>query len=260
MMPLSYDRYYAEIMTQTAGIAEVVRSADRALPVPTCPEWTLEKLARHVGRVHRWATASVTRRATEPVDPRGLDDAVPPEDTEGLVSWLTTGAERVVEAVREVGPQTPVWAWADDQSAGFWARRMAHESLVHHADASLAVGGGLDPAPELAADGISELLDLVASPKVRRRIPDLAELAGDGQILHLHATEPRLLTAGEWLVRRTPDGVVWEHGHDKGDVAVRGPAADLLLVLYRRLPVAESRVEILGERELFDHWLARTAL
>jgi hypothetical protein len=30
--------------------------------------------------------------------------------------------------------------------------------------------------------------------------------------------------------------VVWEHGHGKADVAVRGTAADLLLMLYRRPP------------------------
>lgn len=260
MEPLSYDRYYAETVAQTAGIAEVLRSADAALPVPTCPGWTLAKLARHVGRVHRWATASVTRRATDAVDPRSVDDAVPPGDTEGLVEWLTAGAEGVVAAIRAAGPETRVWTWADDRSAGFWARRMAHETLVHRADASLAVGGGFDAAPDLAADGICELLSLIASPEAGRRMPGFAELAGDGQVLHLHASEPRLCGAGEWLVRRTPDGVVWEHGHDKGDVAVRGPAADLLLVLYRRLPVHESRVEVLGDHELFDHWIAHSAL
>ncbi|MDX6428201.1 MAG: hypothetical protein QOE54_567 [Streptosporangiaceae bacterium] len=257
MLPLSYDRYYAETEAQTAGIVEVLRSADPALPVPTCPGWTLTKLIRHVGRVHRWAAASVTRRATEYVDPKGLDDAVPPEDTEGLAAWLTAGAERVVQAIREAGPEARVWTWADEQSAGFWARRVAHETLVHRADASLAVDGDFEPAPEVAADGISELLGLIASPKVGERRTAFAELTGDGQTLHLHATERRLGAAGEWQVCRTPDGVVWEHGHAKGDVAVRGPAADLLLVLYRRLPA--SKVEVLGDERLLDHWLAHTA-
>jgi uncharacterized protein (TIGR03083 family) len=236
-----------------------VRSADPAAPVPSCPGWTLTKLVAHVGRVHRWAGANVTSRATESVDLHGVEDTVPPEDLEGLLAWLITGAEGVVRALREAGPETRVWTWGDEQSAGFWARRMTHETLVHRADAYLAVGADFGLAPELAADGISELLSFIESPKAGERRPAFKELKGDGETLHFHATDDGLGEAGEWLVRRTPDGVAWEHGHGKGDVAVRGPATDLLLVIYRRLPPAGSRVEVLGDEKLLDHWLAHSA-
>jgi uncharacterized protein (TIGR03083 family) len=260
MARLSYDRYYAEIEAEAARIAEMARGADLAAPVPTCPGWTLTKLLTHVGRTHRWAGAAVAGRATEAVDPRGLDDGVPPEDLEGRLAWLTGGAARVVQVIREAGPETRVWSWVDEQSAGFWARRMAHETLVHRADACLALGADFAPAPELAADGVSELLDLIASTKARERKPAFGELAGDGQTLHFHATDAGLGETGEWLVRLTPGGVVWEHGHGKGEVAVRGTATDLLLVIYRRLPPATPGIEVLGDRRLFDHWLAHAAL
>jgi uncharacterized protein (TIGR03083 family) len=259
MTSLSYDRYYAEIEAETAKIVEAVRSADPAAPVPSCPGWTLRKLVNHVGRVHRWAGASVARRATESLDTRSLDDAVPPEDHEERLAWLTAGAEGVVRALREAGPETRVWTWGDEQSAGFWARRMTHETLVHRADACLAVGAGFDPAPELAADAVSELLSFIESPKVGEMRPAFKELKGNGETLHFHATDGGLGEAGEWSVRRTPGGAVWEHGHGKGDVALRGPAVDLLLVIYRRLPPASARVEVHGDEKLLDHWLTHSA-
>lgn len=51
----------------------------------------------------------------------------------------------------------------------------------------------------------------------------------------------------------------WEHGHSNGDVAVRGPAATLLLVLLRRLPADGPRVQVLGDGGLLDRWLRWTA-
>jgi uncharacterized protein (TIGR03083 family) len=260
MAQLSYDRYQAEIEAETARIAELGRGADPAAPVPTCPGWTMTKLVKHLGRVHRRGLAIVESRATEYLDPHQVDDGMPPEDAEGRLTWLISGAERMVRALREAGPQTPVWTWAEDQSTGFWARRMAHETLVHRADVCLAVGADFTPDPELAADGVSELLDLLASPQVAQLKPGFAELAGDGQSLHFHATDPGLGAAGEWVVRRTPAGVVWEHGHDKADVAVRGHAAGLLLVAYRRLTPESAGVEVRGDERLLAHWLDHSSL
>ena len=41
------------------------------------------------------------------------------------------GARRLGQAVREVGPQTEVWSWSQDHTAGFWLRRTTHDTLVH---------------------------------------------------------------------------------------------------------------------------------
>ena len=99
------------------------------------------------------------------------------------------------------------------------------------------------------------------SPRAPRAPPARAraqELPGDDQSLHFHATDPGLAGTGEWLVTRTPSGVTVQHGHGKADVAVRGPAASLLLVLTRRLPSADPGIEILGDQALFTHWLEHT--
>jgi hypothetical protein len=84
------------------------------------------------------------------------------------------------------------------------------------------------------------------------------ELGGDGQTLHFHATDPGLSKTGEWLVTRTPSGLTVEPGHVKADVAVRGPAGRLLLLLTRRIPADDPALEVLGEQALLTHWLAHT--
>lgn len=259
MTPLADDRYLAAVPAQTARFAEVLHGADLQQRVPTCPEWTLHRLAEHVGQAHRGAAAAVAGGTTRPADPREPSHEQAPRSVAELDRWLREGAAGLVDAIRCTGPQTPVWSWAEDQRAVFWARRMTHETAVHRADAELALGHDFALEPELAADAISEWLQLVCSPQALQIRPELAELRGEGQLLHLHATDEGLGEAGEWIIRRTPAGPVWEHGHSKGDVAVRGPVVSLLLVVMRRTPPDTPGVTVLGEPAALAHWLEHTA-
>ncbi len=258
MAPLRDDRYLDALTAQSARFVEVLRAADLKQPVPTCPDWTLYQLAEHVGQVHRGVTELITNRITTPPNPSEFAMAAAPEDADELGTWLHDGTAELVGAIRAAGPQTPVWTWSDDQRVGFWARRTAHETAVHRADAELALGRKFDLEPDLAADAISEWLDLLSSPQAVKFRSELAELRGEGQVLHLHATDPGLGEAGEWIVRRTPSGPVWEHGHTKGAVAVRGAVVDLLLVLLRRVPPEQAPIEVLGDSALLAHWLQHT--
>ena len=255
MDPLRNDRYLDALTTQSALFAEALHGADLQQRVPTCPDWTIYQLTEHLGQAHRWGTAIVTRPATTPPDPSELNAAAVPEDADGLSTWLRDGAGALVDAIRAADPREPVWRWADDHSVGFWARRMAHETAVHRADAELALGREFALEADLAADAISERLSLLSLPLAVEVRPDLVALRGEGQILHLHSTDPELGEAGEWIVRRTPSGPVWEHGHAKGDVAVRGPVVDLLLVLMRRVPPTEAPITVLGDASILEHWL-----
>ena len=254
-------RYGAELEAETGLVADLARDADPSLPVPGCPDWALGDLIAHLGRGHRWGAAIVSRRSTEYVPIDSLPGAQVPAAGDARSSWLRESAEELVSAVREVGPDTPVWTlWLAGGRARFWLRRRLHEAVVHRADVSVAVGQDFVVGPELAADGVSELLELLASPGAGERRPETwGRLAGEGQTLHFHATDEGLGEAGEWFVRRTPAGIAWEHGHAKGDVAVRGPAGTLLLALYRRVPPDDPGLDVLGDRELLDHWLAHTA-
>ena len=76
-------------------------------------------------------------------------------------------------------------------------------------------------------------------------------VGGDGKTMHVHCTD----TAGEWLVRLAADGLVLTREHAKGDVAVRGPAADLFLLLTRRLSLRSApEVALMGEESVFSTW------
>jgi uncharacterized protein (TIGR03083 family) len=253
------DRFFAELRACTAELARII-DGDLDRPVQACPGWTFKQLATHLGRGHRWAAQIVATRSAVPVSTRDVPDGKLPDDPARHGPWLKESADLVAEAVTAVGDE-PVWTFTGPRPARWWARRRAHEAAVHLADAQLAAGRDVDLAPWFAADGVDEWLGLVvastADPARAR------ELGGDGQTLHFHATDPGLSSTGqtgtgEWLVTRTPSGVTVAPGHAKADVAVRGPAARLLLVLTRRIPADDPAVEVLGDQALLTHWLGHT--
>lgn len=138
-------------------------------------------------------------------------------------------------------------------STGFWARRMAHETIVHHADAALTAGTGYEVAPEFAADTIEEWLEIVTFVRAAGD-KRAAALTGAGRSIHLHATDT---PDAEWLIEFGEDGFTWRRAHEKATVALRGPLTDVMLVFNRRLAADSDRVEVLGDAELLDFWLER---
>lgn len=238
----------AALVEQNRLLADLVRNAPPDTTVPTCPGWTLQQLVRHVGRGDRWA-ATIARTGAF-VDPREVVGGKPGDDVD---AWLRESPRTLLDAVAEAGPETPVWTFLGPRPAAWWIRRRLHESTVHRADAALALGLPYVIEPEPAADGVSEWIALVAA----RLASDAPGPLESGTSMHLHATDEGLGEAGEWIVTAGEDGTLaWEHGHAKGTVAVRGPAADLLLAVTRRVPT--SAVQVIGDAAVLDTWLART--
>jgi uncharacterized protein (TIGR03083 family) len=245
--------FRAALLDQTQAFGELIRDADPATPVPTCPEWTLKQLFRHVGRGNWWAAQIVSERRNHPLDPRDVRDSTPPDDPDAALDWLNGGARQVIIAVDQVGADARVWTFIGPRPAGWWIRRRLHEVSVHLADAALALGVDYSPPPELAADAISEWVELMAVQS-HRHTPPLEP----GRTLHLHATDAGLGPTGEWTIVNDEDGVSWSHDHGKGDVALRGPVTDLLLAIVRRRPTTELGIEVFGDTAVWDTWLERT--
>jgi uncharacterized protein (TIGR03083 family) len=245
----------AALTEQNRLLAELYRAADADTDVPTCPGWTLRKLATHVGRGDRWAATIVRERSGTYVDVRTVAGGRPPSDQDGVAAWLGAGVEELLTAVAAVGADTPVWTFVGPRPAAWWVRRRLHEATVHRADAAFAVGDRYQLPAELAADGLSEWLDLVAARPVATGPAPLEP----GATMHLHATEPDLGDAGEWFVRAEEDGVSWTHGHQKGQVAVRAGAVELLLAALRRTRADGGPVEVIGDQAVWRKWLERTA-
>ncbi|MGW2745623.1 maleylpyruvate isomerase family mycothiol-dependent enzyme [Streptomyces sp. NPDC001450] len=262
MTLLAHDRYCDEIAHQVGQLRAVLTSGtDLATTVPTCPDWSLEDLVRHMGGALRWVDALVRSRAQENIPQERIPLVGGPEergDATALDKWLAETGELVVEALREAGPDTTVWAWAGILDSGFWARRMTHEITVHRADATLTAGLPYEVAPDVAADALDEWLQLVEWVQRNAAHPAAEELRGPGRSIHLHATDTDPALNAEWLVELGEEGVSWRRGHEKATVALRGPLTPLLLAFYRRLPLDAPGLEVLGEREVLEFWLERS--
>ncbi|MFI6321947.1 maleylpyruvate isomerase family mycothiol-dependent enzyme [Nonomuraea sp. NPDC050556] len=227
----------------------LITGADLTTPVPTCPGWTLADLVTHLGQVHRWAEHTVRTHATS--RPSFREAAPEPPPGTDLPGWLASGIEPLKATLRAADPDAPVWAWGADQHVRFWPRRMWHETLIHRTDVEQALGLSVTIPEDAAVDGIDEFLANL--PHARNIAPRLADLTTDGQTLHLHATD----TDGEWLVTMPP-AYSWTRGHTKADVAVRGPVAELLLMVYGRRP--PETLTTFGDPTLLTTWLNATAL
>lgn len=260
---LEHERFCAEIIDQTRLFRDILDGTALDTPVPSCPEWTLRDLAVHVGDGHRWAAEIVRTRAADAVP----DEAVPGRggpvrtsdavgDAAALDAWLAESAQLASDELRIAGPQAAVWTFVPEGRAAFWARRRAHETLVHRADAALAAGSGFDADHALAADCIDEWLGIIASEEAKQHRPALRTLdERAGETLHLHATDTAADVAAEWLITLGEGGISWRRSHEKASVALRAPLTDLLQVFFRRVPPTSDQVEVLGDATLLDFWL-----
>src|SRR5215212_5577536 len=215
----------AALIEETAALGELIRGADPATPVPTCPDWTLRQLFRHVGRGNRWAAQIVADRRDTPLDPRDVRDGKPPDDPDAAVDWLNAGAQLILDSVDDVGAETYVWTFIGPRPAQWWIRRRVHEATVHRADAAIALRAEFELAPDVAADAIDEWFERIAVEAGADSSPLDA-----GRTLHLHAT----------------------------DAGLRGRAKDLLLAVVRRQTAADGGLEVFGDTAVWDGWLDRT--
>ncbi|MCK1798102.1 maleylpyruvate isomerase family mycothiol-dependent enzyme [Streptomyces sp. XM4193] len=261
-MPLKFHEYQSSITSETAALCGLLESADLRAQVPSCPDWSLEELAVHVGQAHRWADRIVRTRATGEVADEEVPAFTPPVGgVRELTQWLTEGAALLVQALQEAGEDARVWSWFTDPTAGFWARRMTHETVVHRADACLAAEVPFTTAPSVAADSIDEWLTLVCSPATWEEDEEVRELARwAGASLRLVATDTAEEVGGQWLIELGPDGVRWQRGgREEADVVLSGPLDEVLRVFYRRLPPHSELVEVRGDMKLLEVWLERVS-
>ncbi|TCC48765.1 maleylpyruvate isomerase family mycothiol-dependent enzyme [Kribbella capetownensis] len=245
--------YLKSVVEQTRTFAEWVDGREAATPVPTCPKWTLADLVDHVGATHRMVTMLVGEQLSEPS--KAFAAYVPaPADSSQWGAWMSDGAAAAKQAFDSVADDAPVWD-PSGAAAGvpFWSRRLFGEASVHRADAAVALDRQYELAPEPAAAALEDWLDTMTSRGYWENRSDFADgMRGDGETLHFHTTD----APGEWLARREPDQVVLERTHAEADLTLRGPAADLLLVLSRRRRLdAAPSLDLQGDRALLDRWI-----
>ncbi len=252
---MDYDRHCAEIVAQTALLTAYIEDADLGLPAPTCPGWNVSQLLRHVDGGLRWATEIVGTRATAPPPDVALRDlsGFTDEDPSRLHESLTEAAAQLHSTLIDAGPEAPMWCPVDGGGASFYARRFAHETAIHRADAAIALGVEYLLDTDVAIDGVEEWLELGCMPFHFEVHPWMRELLGPGRTIGLHATD----TVADWLLDFTGDAIAWSRSDDVTSAAVCGPVTDLLLTIYRRMPLDSGGIEVTGDTELVDFWLER---
>ena len=186
--------------TSTLCAARVTCSRTR----PNGPAWTHPSRPARPGRSRTCcgtpATSTGGRPGTSP-------NARRPSST-GLPKRRSCAAARPTPNCSPgSAPATPPWSetlteadpalvcaifMAAPSPLAFWARRQAHETAIHRADAEIALGAWPDYPPDFAADGVDELIIGFGQ---RRRYRPSAE------------------TGGSLQVRATDTGHAWHVGH-----------------------------------------------
>jgi uncharacterized protein (TIGR03083 family) len=236
-------RREGDLLGATAAVTEL------DTPIPTCPDWRMRDLVRHIGDVHRWAAAHVAERRTEPI--RTIEDVAGPLPDDGaLLDWFAEGHARLLETLETADPAVECWSFLPAPSPlAFWARRQAHETAIHRADAQSASGAISAFDPAFASDGVDELLFGFFGRPGR----------GDGievppRTLLLRATDAG--ADGGWLVRLTSEGMTTSRSNGEGDgdadCSVDASASDLYLLLWNRRE-AEG-LDVTGDGSILTFW------
>ena len=215
----------------------LIAAAERApsAHVRCCPEWAMPDLLWHIAEVDLF-WASIASGAA--VDPSEYEEPPRPADTE-LPAFAREQLENLLRVLRATDPSKEVFSWAPQKDVAFIYRRMAHETIIHRWDAEDAAGTTPEIDAELASDGVDEFLSFFLRPT------DV-----EPGSVHLHATD----TPGEWVVRFGDGAPQLSREHAKGDAALRGDAADLILALWERVPL--SKLEVIGDATAVDRLMA----
>jgi uncharacterized protein (TIGR03083 family) len=230
------------IATDGEGFLAALTGVPHDALVPSCPAWRSIDLIWHLGEVwFFWGT--IVRRGVTDVEQLDVVEASKPDglSADEMVAWASEQHQRLLEALVAADPDQRIWTWTGELQPPSWvARRMALETVVHRWDAERTAGREWPIDPVVASDGVDEFLTWFMGAR-----PDGEPVGGS---VHLHCTD----TAGEWLVTDvTDEGAVFERVHAKGDCAVRGPAADLLLWIWRR---DGGPVEVIGDADLAERF------
>lgn len=224
---MDYDGHCAALVDQAVLLASCLteQDADLTTTVPSCPDWNLAQLLRHLGEAHRWVEGLVRTRATEPPPDNAL--RVLPRDIHqspaDVASWLTEGARRLADTLRTAGPDIRIWTPLPSGSPRFFARRMAHETVMHRADVTLALGGDFTVDQRIALDTLDEWMELGSLPEMFDFHPDRRTLLGPGRTLHFHATDTPPEASADWIVDLTGDTPAWRRAQEPAAVSVRAP-------------------------------------
>jgi uncharacterized protein (TIGR03083 family) len=245
---LPYTTYCDAIARETARIAAIAAGSDLAAKVPSCPDWTLADVVRHVGGLQRWFAAMIDRVTPTRLAPEEFDYQLPADVTD-YPDWYASGFVEVDKVLRAADPDATMYSWGPDNRVTFWVRRMLMELLVHRHDAELAVDDVTEIDSVLAADGVEEFL--VNLPSVAKFSSRVGDLRGDGLTIGFGVWG----TEVDWTVRLDPDSFGLTPAVAEPDAIASAETAEaLLLLVYGRIGIDDPRIKASGDAALLEKW------
>ncbi|TDD68515.1 maleylpyruvate isomerase family mycothiol-dependent enzyme [Jiangella aurantiaca] len=226
---LGLDDHVTLLRHSGAALLDAAARAGLDAQVPTCPGWDVRALVTHQGMVHRWAAAHLRGERDHDTDASVAAARVAPD----LLAWFGDGLDALLATIAATPDDAEAMVFLKDAPPPrrFWARRQAHETTIHGADA-LAAALGRAPsaaeiavAPELAADGVDELLTgFITRGRGKLR-------TGEPYTIAVRATD----TGDAWLLRVEPESLTTTAGAGTpADAELSGTAAQLYLGLWNR--------------------------
>jgi uncharacterized protein (TIGR03083 family) len=227
-LPMDRDRYLALLAADGEALRAAARDLDAA--VPDCPGWTVRDAVTHTSEVYEHKLACIALAGARP-------EPWPPEWPAGRdpVEWYSDALGRVLDALRGTDPAAPSWTWwPQDQTAGFWVRRMAQETAVHRVDVERASGTASPVDADLAGDWSTGVE------------PDLTGTA--------------VVSTGRrsWLVAMAPAEVTVSEPGGEAAATVSGDPSAVLLWLWGR--AADDAVHVEGDRDVARRLRERLAI
>jgi uncharacterized protein (TIGR03083 family) len=240
---VDYAAHVRAVNDECEALVHALAQGATDTPVPTCEGWKVADLATHVGEFCGFWSHVLCEGTGRPKTP--FTDA--PEG-DAVVPWVAELAGYLIDELDATPGSTEVWTWfPSDHTAGFVARRCAHELAVHRTDAEASRGTHTPIPVDLAVDGVDEVFDALLTV---REHPG----GGTGRTL--------ALTAGDadraWRVTLGPERMGIERpvrGAPEladSNLVVEATASDLELTLYHRPTL--SPVEMDGDYTVLDEW------
>lgn len=255
-----HDLWLRTIRTEGARVADMPADV-LDVGVPSLPGWTLERVVRHLGRVHRWVTGLLAAPLDADAAAIGAAAAALPRGPECLPAYAEA-LDAMATALQRADPGRAVASFRGPADVAFWCRRQAHELSVHRVDAADAVHAAGGPAPEpldvrAASDGVDEWLRVFVTG---RPGGDDEPVAWAGRTFGFSTTSPDRRTDGparRWSLTYDAAGCasVTESVSDSHDdtpttpltAQLVGPSPGLLLTVWRRRPL--DTLTVTGDAE-----------
>lgn len=232
-------------------------------PIKGCPGWDVAGLTAHMGRVYTFWIKWVSERPRESSRVAYAELVAEREARmPGYNSWEKAGFPRdsrpdgIIDFARETGdelarmlaglqPEERVWTFVPThQNGAFVFRRLAMETAIHRWDAKDAHRIARPFEPELARDGIDEMLTMFVEDPAYHEGAN--QRRGQTILLREHPGP------GRWLVSFDAGAISTSHDAGPADVTVSGTASDLWLYIMGRRMAEELHVE--GDTGLAMEW------